>query len=87
MNNKLSLMERFLKRLPKKYHARVDVLEADEGLIDNCRYMLYLKEDWQFCDGGQSYPVRSIDEAVYFVRETYPIAIKAVIDLGDELEG
>lgn len=68
-------MERFMKRLPKKYHDRVDLLEADEGLIDDCRYMLYLSENWQFADGGQSYPVRSIDEAVEMTKRTYEVII------------
>ena len=36
------LMEKLFKRLPKKYHDRVDMLEAEDGLIDDCKYMLYL---------------------------------------------
>lgn len=58
-----------LARLPKKYHERVDRLEFEEGLIDDCRFML----NWTdaYTDGecyGGCYPVKSITEAVYFVK-------------------
>lgn len=58
-----------LARLSKKYHDRVDKLEFEDGLVDNCRFMLYWTKEYTDgeCYGG-SYPVKSITEAVYFVK-------------------
>lgn len=58
-----------LARLSKKYHDRVVILEYESDLVDNCKFMLYWSKD--YTDGevaGGSYPVKSITEAVYFVK-------------------
>jgi hypothetical protein len=63
-------MEKLFKRLPKKYHERVDILEAEDGLIDNCKYMLYFKDGWKFHGEYKSVPVFSITEAIRFIKES-----------------
>lgn len=71
----MTLTEKLLKRLPKKYHDRVEKLEEDIGLVDDCKYMLWFTEN--YCDGeacGSCFPVRSISEAVYFIKNSiYPV--------------
>lgn len=60
---------KLLKRLPKKYHDRVDCLDTEEGLIDDCKFILKYAEG--YTDGeiaGGTYPVKSISEAVRFVK-------------------
>ena len=62
-------LEQLLKRLPKKYHDRVENIESDIDLVDDCKYMLYYSE--QYTDGecyGSSYPVRSITEAINYIK-------------------
>lgn len=58
-----------LARLPKKYHDRVKKLEYESDLCNDCKFMLYWTDE--YTDGecyGSSYPVKSINEAVYFVK-------------------
>ena len=63
------LNERLLKRLPKKYHNRFVKLSQEDSLIDNCKYILYYSDDYSDgeCNGG-SVPVKSIDNAIYFLK-------------------
>lgn len=62
--------EKLLKRLPKKYHCVVRDFEEDTDLVDDCKYMLYRTDE--YTDGectGSCYPVRSINEAIYFIKK------------------
>ena len=61
-------LERLLKRLPLKYHKAVEDFEEESGLIDNCKYMLYIKEDYTLIHGETSFPCKSISEAIYFMK-------------------
>ena len=63
-------MDKLFKRLPKKYHERVESLEEEAGLIDDCKYMLYFKDGWKFHGEYESTPVRSITEAIRFIKES-----------------
>ena len=66
---KKTLKEILLERLPKKYHDRVYDLQHDIDLVDGCKYMLYYTDG--YTDGecaGSCYPVRSISEAIYFIK-------------------
>ena len=63
-------MEKLFKRLPKKYHDRVDRLEVEDGLIDDCKYMLYLKDGWKWSDGYPTVACRSITEAIGFIKDS-----------------
>lgn len=69
----MTLKEKLLKRLPKKYHERVRDLEVEDNLVDDCKYMLYWNEPFTD-DGpngiGSSYPVRSITEAINYIKNS-----------------
>ncbi len=58
-------------KVPKKYQECFDYLETDFDLIDDCKYMLWLKEGWP-CDGeGRNFPVRSKAEALRFIKDAW----------------
>ena len=62
---------KLLKRLPKKYHERVSDFEQEDDLVDGCKYMLQYSND--YTDGecaGVCYPVRSISEAIEFIKHS-----------------
>lgn len=64
-------LEKLFKRLPKKYHDRVDNFEEEDDLVDDCKYMLYYSVN--YTDGdcyGSSYPVRSITEAIDYIKNS-----------------
>ena len=63
-------MEKLLKRLPKKYHERVEKLEVENGLTDDCKYMLYFKNGWKFHGEYETVPVRNITEAIEFIKDS-----------------
>ena len=66
---KKRLKEILIERMQKKYHDRVYDLQYDIDLVDGCKYMLYYTDD--YTDGeiaGSCYPVRSINEAIYFIK-------------------
>lgn len=62
--------EGLLKRLSKKYHERVGDLEEEIGLIDDCKFIITLKEPYCFEDGGRDYPCRNYKEAIYIIKTT-----------------
>ena len=59
-----------LGRLPKRYHDRVIDFTEEDGLIDECKYILHYSHDYTDgeCKGG-TLPCRSIKEACEFVRD------------------
>lgn len=63
-------MEKLFKRLPKKYYDRVETIEMEQGLIDDCKYILYFKNGWKWDGEYESVPVRSITEAIEFIKES-----------------
>lgn len=70
----MTLNEKLLKRLPKKYHERFKTIEEEDGLVDDCKYILYWNAPWTDCDeeGFEScYPVRSITEAIQYIKDLY----------------
>lgn len=66
----MSLKEKLLSRLPKRYWNYVKDIEAEDGLIDDCKYMLYFNDGVKFCGEEMfAYPVKSISEAVRVIKE------------------
>jgi len=61
--------EKLLQKLPKKYRNRVQDFTAEDGLIDDCKYILTFADGYTW-NGYESLPCKSISEAVTFVRET-----------------
>jgi hypothetical protein len=56
------------QRLPVYLQERVLTIEAEDGLIDDCRYMVYFADGWTLA-GDDVMPVKSIKEAVYFIKD------------------
>lgn len=68
---KETIKTKLLKRLPKKYHDRVVNIVQDYALIDNCKYIIEYSNE--YTDGeyiGGCYPVRSISEAIDFIKHS-----------------
>ena len=62
------LWSKLLNRLPQKYWDRIGDFYEEDGLIDDCKYILVFddKHSW---NGYDSVPVRSITEAISFLKE------------------
>ena len=60
--------EGLFKRLPKKYHERVEDLEEEIGLVDDCKFIITLKEPYCFEDGGLTFPCKNYKEAIYIIK-------------------
>ena len=58
-----------LSFIPEKYRERVASLEKEDGLIDDCKYMLYFDEDWCWSEDYWALPVKSKKEALEFIKE------------------
>lgn len=58
-----------LSWIPKKYRERVRSLEREDGLIGDCKYMLYFDKDWCWSEDYWAIPVSSKKEALYFIKE------------------
>lgn len=58
-----------LNWIPKKYQERVQSLEREDGLIDDCKYMLVFNDNWCWDEDYCSIPVKSKKEALEFIKE------------------
>lgn len=67
--------QKLAKRLPKKYWERVNSLVPESDLIDGCKYMLYLAYGWSWGGEYNSIPVRSVTEAIAFIKDSDPICM------------
>lgn len=63
------MKEKLLKRLPKKYHCLVSDFYAEDGLIDNCKFMLLFTNGYGWHNDYNSMPCKSITEAIEFIKE------------------
>jgi len=73
MTNNMSvkdLKDVLIARLPKKYQSRVKEFYYEEGLIDDCMYMLHFTKPYVFCE-CPSVPVKNLTEAISFTKEAY----------------
>lgn len=66
------------KRLPKKYWDRVDCIVPEPDLIDGCKFMLYLHDGYSWGGDYNSIPVRSITEAIAFIKDSDHIKVGAI---------
>lgn len=56
-------------KLPKNLVERFGSLEAESGLIDGCKYMLYFADGWCWSEDYWAIPVKSKKEAIDFLKE------------------
>jgi len=62
-------------KIPKKYEERFGSLVQEPDLIDDCKYMLYFADGWEYADYN-SVPVKSKKEALEFLKMAYKKKIK-----------
>jgi hypothetical protein len=55
-------MENLKDKLPKKYASMIESIDIEDGLIDDCKYMVYLKDGFEWSNDGQTFPAKSIKE-------------------------
>ena len=55
-------------KVPKEYQKYFGKLEAEGGLIDNCKYMLYFAEGYAYMGEYPILPVKSKREAIEFLK-------------------
>ena len=54
---------------PEKYRERVASLKTEDGLIDDCKYMLYFNDNWCWGEDYWALPVKSKKEALEFIKQ------------------
>lgn len=66
----MTLKEGLIAKLPWELKDAVADFTAEFDLCDGCKYLLAWTDDYEDCEGvcGGDYPVRSIAEAVRFVK-------------------
>lgn len=62
--------KRLLKGLAKKYHDRVESFHSEGGLMDDCKYILLLDEDYVYDGEFTAFPCRTLTEARMVVKES-----------------
>lgn len=55
-------------KVPKKYQKYFGSLEAESGLIDDCKYMLYFADGYAYMGEYPCMPVLSKKEALEFLK-------------------
>lgn len=54
--------------VPKKYQKYFGSLEREDGLIDDCKYMLYFANGYAYLGEYPCMPVKSKKEALEFIK-------------------
>ena len=67
----MELKDVLIKGLPKKCQDKVQDFYFDDGLIDDCMYMLVFNPPYQLW-GYESVPVKSLAEAKLYVKHAIP---------------
>lgn len=65
----LLLTEKVKRLLSKKDKEKLGMVEEENDLIDNCKYIVYTSNEYLFEDGGNSLPCRSLKECAEFIRK------------------
>lgn len=61
------LWSKLLNRLPMKYWDRIGDFTEETDLIDGCKYILTLDDNYSSLD-YESIPVKSVTEAIEFIK-------------------
>lgn len=59
-------------KLPKRLQKYFGSLEREDGLIDDCKYMLYFAPGYAWAGEYPCLPVKSKKEAIYFLESAMP---------------
>lgn len=59
-------------KMPKKLQKYFGSLEREDGLIDDCKYMLYFAPGYAFNGEYPCMPVKSKKEAIEFLEDALP---------------
>ena len=62
-------MRKLESYLNKKQRAMIESIESESGLVDDCKYMVYLKESFTFAGYETSFPVTGIRELREFMED------------------
>ena len=65
----LLLTEKVKRLLSKDNKKKLGMVEEENDLIDNCKYIVYTSKEYLFEDGGNSLPCRSLKECAEFIRK------------------
>lgn len=65
----LLLTEKVKRLLSKKDKEKLGMVEEENDLIDNCKYIVYTSNEYLFEDGGNSLPCRSLKECADYIRK------------------
>lgn len=64
----LLLIEKVKRLLSKKDKEKLGMVEEENDLIDNCKYIVYTSNEYVFEDGGNSLPCKSLKECADYIR-------------------
>lgn len=64
----LFLTEKVKRLLSKDNKEKLGMVEEENDLIDNCKYIVYTSNEYLFEDGGNSLPCRSLRECAEFIK-------------------
>lgn len=56
-------------KIPKKYQNKIESIEQEAGLIDDCKYMVYLKDGVEHDVFGDSFPIKNGKELQIIMEE------------------
>lgn len=56
-------------KIPKKYKNKISSIEVEGGLIDDCKYMVYLNNGFEHPIFGDSFPILGSKELLEFMEE------------------
>lgn len=64
----LLLTEKVKRLLSKDNKEKLGMVEEENDLIDNCKYIVYTSNEYLFEDGENSLPCRSLRECAEFIK-------------------
>lgn len=64
----LLLTEKVKRLLSKKDKEKLGMVEEENDLIDNCKYIVYTSSEYLFESGGNSLPCKSLKECADYIR-------------------
>lgn len=57
-----------IKNELKKY-SQIESIESEGGLIDDCKFMVYLKDGFEHIAYGNSFPIKNSVDLKYYMKD------------------